>query len=421
MSMLITALLAALPQPLPQAGGTETADEKQTDPSPQDLQRAFEELKRQHAEELEDLRFELESLAEQVADAAAPGAAQMQRANIFNPSITVFGNFVGRLDDRAVFLDDDPAEERIDDRFHLREVEVDLRAAIDPWADGVVIAAFESEVPGEFEAGIEEGYFVLKKLPGLDSAPAGLKLKAGRFRTDFGRFNTIHLHDLPQPSYPRALGTFLGAEGMVQDGLGGQLFLPSWSETQTLELSLQAVNGGDVPLGPELEGSDITGVGRLKWFAELGEESTLELGTSGLVADADHRLFGADATYEWKPFAAGEWRSFLVGGELFASDLDDPATDESPLGYYGWAQYQLDKNLYLGLRYDSTESLEDQDQRTETLGAYVTYYTTEFLRLRLGVEHTESDLDFLDGLDTALIELNMVFGSHPVEPYWVNR
>ena len=29
--------------------------------------------------------------------------------------------------------------------------------------------------------------------------------------------------------------------------------------------------------------------------------------------------------------------------------------------------------------------------------------------------------DQLDGLNTALIELNTVFGSHPVEPYWVNR
>ena len=38
---------------------------------------------------------------------------------------------------------------------------------------------------------------------------------------------------------------------------------------------------------------------------------------------------------------------------------------------------------------------------TDTSGAYLTYYTTEFLRLRLALEHTESDVPELDGLDSA--------------------
>lgn len=390
--------------------------------SVEDLRARIEALQREHQGELEDLRIELETLEQGLADAESRWrVTPPQRANVFNPAITVFGNFLGRLDDGAVRLDDDPSEPRIDDRFSLREVEVDFRAAIDPWADGLLILSLEAETPGDYEASVEEGYFTLKKLPFTDSAPLGLKLKAGRFRADFGRFNTIHLHDLPQPSYPRALGTFLGPEGLVQDGLGAQLFLPSWSEDQTLELSLQAVNGGDLPLGPGLSDSDVTGVGHLKWFSDLGHGSSLEVGTSGLVADADHRLWGADATYKWKPFASGEWRSFLVGGEVFAADLDDPATAGSPFGAYAWTQYQFSKNLYLGLRYDQSDDIEDDSLQTETYGAYLTYYTTEFLRFRLGVEHSESDLDELDGRDTLLLELNTVFGSHPVEPYWVNR
>jgi hypothetical protein len=58
---------------------------------------------------------------------------------------------------------------------------------------------------------------------------------------------------------------------------------------------------------------------------------------------------------------------------------------------------------------------------TDTYAAFLTYYTTEFLRLRLGYEHTKSDVAEMDGLDTGWLELNFVFGSHPVEPYWVNR
>jgi hypothetical protein len=110
-----------------------------------------------------------------------------------------------------------------------------------------------------------------------------------------------------------------------------------------------------------------------------------------------------------------------VGGELFASHLDDPALGDDPLGYYLWSQVQFRKNLYLGVRYDRAEELEDESLVSDTIGTYLTYYTTEFLRFRLALEHTGSDVEELDGLNTAALEVNMVFGSHPVEPYWVNR
>ncbi len=372
-------------------------------------------------QELEDLNFRLDALEDELAQERASRASVPQSASVFNPAITVFGNFLGRWDDQPVFLEDDPAEERIDDRFNLREIELDFRAAIDPWADGVVIGTFESEVPNEFETEVEEGYFVLKKLPILDSAPGGLKLKVGRFRPEFGRLNYVHLHDLPQPTYPRALGTFLGEEGFIQNGLSGQAFVPLPGESQSLEAFVQVLDGGNLPLAEDLEGNEIATLGHLKYFRDLTTTSNVELGLSAYEGDSDHQLYGLDASYKWKPLSAGEWHSFLIGGELFASQLDDPALGDDPLGYYAFAQYQLTKGYYLGLRYDHAESLEDEDLETDTLGTYLTYYTTEFLRFRLGVEHTESDIDELDGLNTGLIEMNMVFGSHPVEPYWVNK
>jgi hypothetical protein len=394
---------------------------QQTPLTIEELERRIAELEAKHAEELEDVRFELETLHEELALAQAAARSTTQSASVFNPGITVFGNFVGRWDDQPVFLEDDPDEERIDDRFNLREVEVDFRAAIDPWADGVLIAVYEAEAPNEFEAEVEEGYAVLKKLPLVDAAPWGLRLKVGRFRPEFGRFNYIHLHDLPQPSYPRALGTFLGEEGFIQNGVSGQFYLPFSSERQSLEATVQVLDGGNLPLAEENEGNEIATLGHVKLFRELGETTNVELGASAYEGDSDHQLYGLDATYKWKPLAGGEWRSFLFGGEAFVSRLDDPALGDDPLGYYAFSQYQLNRNSYVGVRYDHAESLEDEDDVTDTVGLYVTYYTTEFLRFRIGVEHTESDIDELDDLNTALIELNTVFGSHPVEPYWVNR
>ncbi len=404
--------LAALWTGVQTASAQETQDQKQ------------DQKDKQHdalEQEIDDLNFRVEALEDELAKERAARSSAPLSASVFNPGITVFGNFLGRWDDQPVFLEDDPMEERIDDRFNLREVELDLRAAIDPWADGVVIGTFESEVPNEFESEIEEGYFVLKKLPVLDSAPGGLKLKAGRFRPEFGRFNYIHLHDLPQPTYPRALGTFLGEEGFIQNGLSGQFFLPLPGERASLEAIVQVLDGGNLPLAENLEGNEIATLGHLKYFRDLSQGSNVELGLSAYEGDSDHQLLGVDATYKWKPYASGEWRSLLVGGELFASALDDPTLGDDPLGYYLWSQYQFDRKTYLGVRYDHAEELEDDTQETDTVGTYLTYYTTEFLRFRFVLEHTESDVDELDGLNTAALELNMVFGSHPVEPYWVNK
>ena len=57
------------------------------------------------------------------------------------------------------------------------------------------------------------------------------------------------------------------------------------------------------------------------------------------------------------------------------------------------------------------------------IGAYVSFYTTEFLRFRIGYEHRERpSTNGGDGdLDTFFFQLTFVFGSHPVEPFWFNR
>ena len=48
-------------------------------------------------------------------------------------------------------------------------------------------------------------------------------------------------------------------------------------------------------------------------------------------------------------------------------------------------------------------------------------FRKEFLRFRAGYEHRWSDIAADDGLDSFVAEVNVVFGSHPIEPYWVNR
>jgi hypothetical protein len=95
--------------------------------------------------------------------------------------------------------------------------------------------------------------------------------------------------------------------------------------------------------------------------------------------------------------------------------------DASPVGYFAFAQYQASRNLYLGARWDDAATINDDSLRRQALMGYATWYTSEFLRFRVGYEHRLSDLEAEDGRDSVFAELNFVFGAHPPEPFWVNK
>jgi len=386
-------------------------------------QREMQKLRDEYQDFVDDVETQLDLMSESSTSAEPEGLARA--LNLFNPQLTVFGNFLARVDDRPVKNENG---DNLDDRFHLREVEVDFRAAIDSWADGVVIAAFEAEVPGEYEAAIEEGYFILKKLPLLDVAPAGLRIKGGRFRTSFGRFNRIHLHDLPHGNLPPSVQNFLGEEGHVQEGFSASVLVPTPGDDNALGVTAELVNGGGIPVGEDNGGEDLAAVSRVHWFFDLCPGHTVEAGGSVWYGKFDDRgkrasrLVGADVTYHWKPAKAGEYRSFLLGGEVFTASIEQPMGGRAtPLGYFVYTQYQFCRSLYGGARFDYFESVELESEQSRQVAAFLTYYTTEFLRFRLGWEHNWSDRRERNQLDTVFLEINFIFGSHPVEPYWVHR
>lgn len=408
-----------------------------------DLARLREKLDEERdasKKELEALREEMGSLRKEVAQGAEPSASSPPAApppvqyNTFNPAISVIGNFLGRQDDRPVLAGEEG--ERADDQVNLREVELDMRLPVDPFADAVLILSVESERAGRFEAGVEEGYFVLKKLPFLEVPPLGLKLKAGRFRPELGRLNRFHTHDLPQMNRPLAIEEFLGKEGFVQSGLSAQFFLPTpWDKESALELVLQGLNGGEVATAPGGE-NDFAYLGHLRWFRTFADVHDLEVGASTYRGYTDPQgrraawLHGLDFFYRWKPLRYGEWRSFLLGGELFYSDRKLPKIfeiafhgrkREKPLGAYLMGQVQWDKRWYAGVRWDWTQTIADDTAERMQLAPYVSYYLSELLRARVGYEHTWSDLRGEDGRDTFLFELTWIFGAHPPEPYWVHK
>ncbi len=391
----------------------------------------LEKLKKKVA----DLETEVEKMMEQKLDQAETGPAKTETANAFNPSITVFMNAAMRIDSAAVEAaghghgeesgEDD--HDLIDDRFWFRGAELDFRGSVDAYVDAVLLLGIHQESNGEFGTHIEEGYGILKQIPILEAAPLGMKLKIGRYRAPLGSMNKLHQHDWPWTTAPLAVSTYLGSEGgtffesgFAMEGLGLMMQLPSFEGT-SLDFELHAARPGKIAITEEVEDpSNPAGVGKLNFFTELGEGNDLSIGLSGYFEELGNRVVVADFLYRWRP--TGKFQSLVFGGEWHFVNRNIPGEEEtSPNGGFLYLQYQLNWNVYLGARWDHIQGLEEEDEETDVYSAYVSYYTTEFFRMRLGYEHRSSDHEEDDGLNSVFMEFNFVFGSHPAEPWWVNR
>jgi len=390
-------------------------------------------------DQLEDANDEVEDLRSELADVKERQAANKPPTplNVMNPQITAFLNGALRVDDQPVFT---PDGVRIDRRPFLRTAEFDFRAAADPYVDAVAIIALEDEAGEGFGADLEEGYMILKRLPIIESAPLGLKLKLGRYRAPIGNVNRLHMHDLPWTTRPLPISRFLGTEngeffesGFNPVGADAEVLLPEVIDGLVMEANADVVDGGSIAVS---DGSHRHPgyLGHYNLFFTVHDTHDFNIGLSAYRENGHHRvnLWCADFLYKWKPIAAGEFHSVVLGGELFYADrkftgdsdgdgVPDTESHTTPLAWYAFAQYQLSWHVYAGARYDYVQDIDDDSVTTQIAAGYLTYYTSEFFRLRAGYEHRWSEVPAENNVNSFLAEVNVVFGSHPTEPYWVNR
>lgn len=420
--------LTALPITLHAQAGNTNADI-------QALRAQLDALKTEYQARITSLEKQLEEVQAQMLrlpepDAAAPPAAASNAPvspGALNPAISVAANFLGRADNQKVFLEGTPT--RIDNTWNLREAEIDMRVPVDPYSDAVLITSLESDVPGHFITSVEEGYINIRKLPFIN-LPLGTKFQVGRFRPSFGKFNTLHTHDLPQSTRSLLTEEFLGEDGFISQGISTDFFIPTpWSENESLNAKVQVLTGGDVAISPDWN-HRMAYLGTLRWFKTISGTHNTELGWSsywhpGTETTPIARMHAIDFMYRWKPFRQGEWKSYLLGGEIMFSDpvksASEPGLEQRPKGTSVFTQWQFDRRKYAGVRFDYTTTIEDPALQRKSVTPYFSYYFSEFLRLRFDFERRWSDISSEDHRNTLFAELNWIFGSHPPEPFWVNK
>ena len=330
-----------------------------------------------------------EALAGQSPPAPPP---QPTSASAFNPALTAFGDILTSVgvQDGAVLPGSGP---------WIRSLELDLRAAIDPFANAVAVLAVEQEPPlevgpSEFGVAAEELYVDFVALP------AGFSIQAGGFRQPFGITNRAHPHDYPWPDTPLPLLELFGEEGLNEVGGVVSWRVPNpWGTGFTLQAGANAGSRFDEAGETALPGV----IGRAEVFDRVGK---LDFGIGGSAtaladpagtAPSGGYVAGGDLMIRYR---ANAWRSVVL--------LAEALTDGEALGAYGALQIQPTRPLYLGARADWLDGAWQA-------GGYASFFTSEFLRLRAGARVDQ------DGLLVSDAQLTFVWGSHPVEPYWVNR
>lgn len=375
--------------------------------------------------------------------------ATQERGSAFNPSISVIGDLIGQYGFNLSHTPRDHGGDHGHDHDHgnahrdhgghhgnahhdhaafengvlLREVEFEFRGDIDPFADALVTFGIHPHAPSS-AVHLEEAYVRLKAWPGLGYAPLGMIIKAGKFRTAFGRMNRLHLHNTPQITYPLSTRIFLGDEGHAAGGVSVNVsFNPSVKSA--ISLFAEAIFLSHAPLQPKKGEKIPSGVFHAWWHQELAPAHFLDIGASGLLGrngGEKSGLFfmaGSDVHYSYIPTGYGQNPIFLFGNELYVASRREE-TNYVPVGNYTWAQVRLFGSTFFGVRYDFAPNDEFNGLQHE-LGGYFSHYTTEFMRIRLGYEHGMKDIRSFDGDHRFMLSLMFVLGNHPIEPYFINR
>jgi len=290
-----------------------------------------------------------------------------------NPGISVIGDL------RGVYTSDLPR--KFD--FLFNEAELSFRSSVDPYARADIFIGWTRNEDGEYASSLEEAYVTTLSLP------ENLRLKAGRYRMSMGRLNTVHPHALPFSDVPLASMYFFGEEGLIDNGISLSWLVPNPLDFyQELIIEATSVPTGN-PLFMRPESGRYLYLAHLKNFLELSDNSTLELGITGLTGpneDAKTTSVGAvDLTYKWKPLQFNRYKSVTWQTEVFLSDFGE-ATGGSvrSLGLYSYLTYQIGERWFATGRFDYSNMPRSADVVVRGYSATLGWCATEFQKIEIG-------------------------------------
>jgi hypothetical protein len=356
------------------------------------------------------------------APAPLPERSAARGAAIIQPEIALI------LDVAAAYFSDEPIEGGAHDPNHtgftFQQLELAAGAAVDPYFrfdTNLVFAPFGVEV--------EEAYATTLSLP------AQLQVRVGQFLSRFGRLNATHPHSWDFADQPFALTRVFGAEG--GRGLGAEVswLLPlDWHVQLSTSVTEAAGEGtarsfyGGRDLGVDSP-KDLLYTTALEQFFALSNAWSLAAGLSGAFGpnssgrDNHTDVYGADLYLKYRPIDEPDPTVVSLHAEWLYRRRqvpDDLLTDHNAFVQGSW---RFAQRWATALRYEYgspafgesgdvvVDPLDPEWTRTrQRLSAALSFYPTEFSRLRLQGNH---DLPrYRDAISSLFLAAEVLIGAH---------
>jgi zinc/manganese transport system substrate-binding protein len=324
----------------------------------------------------------------------------------FNPDISVIGNFVGVAGKNP--MSTQPP-------LQLSEAEASFQAVVDPYARADFFLS-----AGPEGLSVEEGFVTFTTLP------AGLLLKVGKMRADFGKVNTLHTHTMPTVDRPLVTENLVGGEdGFDDSGVSVSKLVPN--SFMFLDLT-GGVFASDSAVFKSDERSQLSYLGRVRAYRDLTEGTNIDLGFSyaagpgntelapvGLLPEAaatlHKQIMGFDATFRYRPLRRAIYKRLNVRTELIWSRQDMPVMpQQKSFGFYGLAEYQFARRWYFGGRLDRSGRTFDSGAIDKGGSVFLTYWPSEFSQIRGQYRFTQ----YAEGIkaNEVLFQFNFASGAH---------
>src|SRR5262245_48154139 len=345
--------------------------------------------------------------------APAPQTTQTQtfggatsNAKLLNPDISLIGDFIGTAGHNSV------APSR---SLELHESELGIQAIIDPYARADVFLSF-----GEEGVNVEEGYITFTSLP------AGLLLKVGKMRAEFGKVNTIHNHALPYIDRPLVSNNLVdGEEGIDDAGFSLSRFLQG-PKNWFLQGTAQVFRGDSSDLFTANRRQDVSVIGHVRAYKDLKDSTNLDLGASyarGHNELGSHfitTLYGADATLRWKPLSRAIYHSILFRNEFVWSARDQLSPTNTfqtqhAFGLYSSLEYRANRRWTVAGRFDRSGHATDGRLIDTGFSTILTYWPSEFSQIRSQYRFTRYGQGA--NANEVLFQFLFVLGAHGAHPF----
>ncbi len=324
--------------------------------------------------------------------------------------------------------------------FNLNYGELGISSSVDPIFTLDAVFHFS-----EHDSEIEELYFTSNVLGD------GLRLKGGKFLSNFGYLNEHHHHAWDFADMPLVYEAFLGMHGLNDKGLQLQYTLPTPFYLMAGVELLQGDNEGMFGYDSiSIEGKKVANakkapslyVGYLKSSFDIGDTTlyggvSYAKGSSRIDHSDDHdhpHAFSGDAELYGVDFMLlhqlGSYSNIKWQNELLYRKLDGnshSATKSTPVvkkqaGIYSQLTYKHDASWAMGVRYDGiiknsvykNASKSAQPSGLNRYSAMVEYSVSEFAKIRAQFNHDRSmfDDDKRVDVNSFILQANFTIGAH---------